>query len=92
MKSIDEIVKQLIQDNSLEQEYNFMSIKEIWNEQMDSKIVGNTILKKFEKGTLYITSESPMWRKEFFLIAEQLRKEINSHLENIVVKKIIVTN
>jgi hypothetical protein len=29
MKSIDEIVKQLIQDNSLEQEYNFMSIKEI---------------------------------------------------------------
>ena len=83
---IFEIAKQLgLEDNIIQ-----AKIAEKWVEVVGNNMAKAVIIKKFDKGTLHLTTSSSAWRTEIKLRKAAIIKLLNEKLGNIVVLELII--
>jgi len=90
MKSLDNIVKQLISDNNLEDTSLLIKISEIWTERFQKSFENNISILNFRNKTLFLKTNSPVWRKEVTLLQDKIINHINTKLGSTLIEKIIV--
>ena len=90
MKSVKNIIEQIIVENGMEDELIFANINDIWKTRFDTTIQNNVRISKYKNKILYMKTDSPAWRQEITMRADTIIKEFNSYLKENLIKKIIL--
>jgi hypothetical protein len=90
MKSIENIVKQIINENQMDEAFHFSKITQLWNDNYPDAFKNNISLINFQNKTLFVKTTSPVWRKEINLITDKIINNINSLMGSNIVEKINV--
>ena len=89
MKSIETIVKQIIIENNLEDEFLFAKINEIWKKQLSS-YTDDVRISKYKNKVLYLKTDSSAWRKEITMQKNTIINQLNYYLKENLIEKIII--
>ncbi len=89
--SIDEILKELVNDNSsLKSGIERVNIFQAWDSVVGTKGASATTYKFFRDGILYCTISSSALRSQLYFGLQDILREINASLGSPVVNKIIL--
>ena len=88
MKSIENIINEVVDENEIGDEYIFSQITNIWNEHFADTVINNIKLVKFEKGILYMHANSSAWKKEVLLRTTEIINKFNLQFGTNVIQKI----
>jgi len=88
MKSIENIINEFVDEYEIGDEYIFSKVLNIWNKFFPDIVKNNIKLIKFEKGILYMQSDSAAWKKEILLRKSEIIDKFNLHLEKNIIKKL----
>jgi hypothetical protein len=89
MKSIKNIIEQIIVDNNLENEFLFARINEVWKNKL-SYYADNIHISKYKNKIIYMQTDSPAWRKEIIIKTDDIINQLNSNLKEHLITKIII--
>lgn len=87
-RSIAKIIEDVIKDNNLNDGITQARINEIWVELMSRPIISRTTKLRFSKKILTIYLTSSVIRNELDYQKEELKKQFNDRLGEMVIEKI----
>jgi predicted nucleic acid-binding Zn ribbon protein len=93
MKDIIElntVIKSIVKQKKWDDLFVCSRIIEVWSQILDGKLVTKVKVKKFEKGVLYLETESSAWRTELQLRKKQIINKINYLIKNDSVLDMII--
>jgi predicted nucleic acid-binding Zn ribbon protein len=79
-----------ISDYGLGEKIVFGKIMEHWQEIATDTVAKHVRVNKLERGVLYLTAESPVWKSEIFLRRDQIAQSINDYLREKIIKQIVI--
>ena len=87
-KSLGKILEEVIKDNNLGDGITQAKINEIWVELMSRQIISRTTKLRFYNKTLTIYLTSSVIRNELDYQKEELKKQFNDRIGEMVIEKI----
>ena len=87
-KSLGKILEEVIKDNNLGDGITQAKINEIWVELMSRPIISRTTRLRFSNKTLTIYLTSSVIRNELDYQKEELKKQFNDRIGEMVIEKI----
>jgi len=87
-KSLGKILEEVIKDNNLGDGITQAKINEIWVELMSRPIISRTTKLRFYNKTLTIYLTSSVIRNELDYQKEELKKQFNDRIGEMVIEKI----
>lgn len=88
IKSIAEVVDNLMRDEKLDKELLWIQIKNIWEQKISTIYKENVKLVKFSDGILYLWTDVAVWRKEVQLRSQEIATGFNIHLKSQIIMKV----
>ena len=89
MKSVKNIIEQIIIENNMEDEVRFIHISDIWKNHF-YKYANNISVIKYKNKVLYLKTNSPSWRQEIAMQFDTIIKQFNFYLKENLIEKIII--
>lgn len=88
--SINEVLRNFVQENKLEKGLDKVNVREIWDNQMGPAIKKYTTAIQLNGDTLYVQLSSSVLREELSYGKEKIINMINSELGKDLVKKLVL--
>lgn len=89
-KTIGEIFDSLFKDIVGEENSIFLTLEKNWTNIVGEIIAKNVKPIRFSNNTLFLATTSSVWRTEINIRTEEIKKLINSYLEDCKIENIIV--
>ena len=87
-KSIEDVMKSVLQENKLQKGIDLLTIKETWAAVMGSGVQSYTNEIQFRNGTLSIKLTSSVLREELSYGKEKIIKLMNEKLNKVLIKNV----
>ena len=88
--SINEALKEFVQDNKLQKGLDKVHVREVWNSQMGPAIEKYTIAIKLDGTTLFIQLSSSVLREELSYGKAKIIKMLNEELGRDLIKTLVL--
>ncbi|MGC9363004.1 MAG: DUF721 domain-containing protein [Fidelibacterota bacterium] len=85
-KAIDKMLAKLQIDKSV----RLWQAVSLWEEVVGETIANHTRAEKVQFGKLYVSVDSPTWRNELIFQKKELLDKINSKLQGVKIKEIVL--
>lgn len=89
-QKIGEIISSIIKKNGIENRLMEVRIKRAWEEILGKPVARYTKSIFLKNNVLHITLSSSIARNEIMLIRDELVNELNKHMGENVIKKILI--
>lgn len=90
MIELNAVIQKIVKQKKWDDLFICSKIVEVWSQILDGKLVAKVKIKKFEKGVLYLETESSAWRTELQLRKKQIINKINNLIEIDAVLDVII--
>ncbi len=87
-KSIEDVMKSVLQENKLQKGIDLLTLKEAWAEVMGSGVQSYTDEIQYRNSTLYVKLSSSVLREELSYGKEKIIKIMNEKLNKVLIKNI----
>ncbi len=87
---IGDVFKELVIKGGLEEGLKKISIYDVWDEVVGEKGASVTVHKFYDKGILYCTISSSVYRNQLYFALNDIIQAVNSKFDDDPVKKIIL--
>ncbi len=87
-KSIEDVMKSVLQENKLQKGIDLLTIKEIWVEVMGNGVQSYTDDIQFRNNTLYVKLTSSVLREELSYGKKKIIKIMNEKLNKVLIKNV----
>ena len=88
--SINEALKEFVQDHKLQKGLDKVHVREVWNSQMGPAIEKYTTAIELDGSTLYIQLSSSVLREELSYGKAKIIKMLNEELGRDLIKKLVL--
>jgi predicted nucleic acid-binding Zn ribbon protein len=89
-KSLKHILKSVVHERGWGEKFAEADVAKIWADVVGPQMAAVARIDKLDNGALYLITRSSTWRTEILLRKEKLIDELNSRLNNIIIKDIII--
>lgn len=89
-RTLKEVADSLIREFGWEDDFYKLNIEEVWKDTVGEKIASVAIIKKFEKGLLFIETDNSVWKAELFIRRGSIRDKLNKQLKKDIIREIII--
>lgn len=88
--SIGAVIQQWLRENKLEAKLQETSIPQYWLEIVGESVARHARVETIDKGKMYVSVESAVWRKELSLRREEILKKVNEYYGSEIVKELVL--
>jgi len=87
-KQLNSILDELISSKGWEDRLKEIALPEYWKEVVGSAVADKAQFKRFDDGTIFVSTVSSTWRTELQLRSDLIIKQLNNKLGKEKVKEI----
>jgi predicted nucleic acid-binding Zn ribbon protein len=89
-QSLKHVLKSVMHERGWGEKFAEADVNKVWQEVVGPRMAAVARIEKLDEGVLYLLTRSSTWRTELLLRREKLIEELNSKLNNIIIKDIII--
>ncbi len=89
-ESLGSIIKQWLRDNGYEEKIRESSVPDYWVDIVGEAVARQTRVERIERGTMFVSVASAVWRNELMMRREEIMSKINERFGAQVVKEIVL--
>ncbi len=88
--SIGSVIRQWLRDHNLEEKLQESSVPSYWVDIVGEAVARHAHVERIDKGKMFVTVESAVWRNEMAMRREEIRQKVNERLGGEIVREIVL--
>lgn len=88
-ESLGSIIQQWLRDNGYEEKVRENAVPDYWTEIVGEAVARQTRVERIERGTMFVSVQSSVWRNELVIRRDEIIAKINDRFGARVVTEIV---